>query len=72
MDWLWIVGYFIIGIITGVLFRVSVGGRDGDVSELVALGGLVLLWPMLIPILVIVGIGKIVSLLVTVFGGDRQ
>jgi len=71
MDWLWVTGYFVIGIITGVLFRVSVGGWDGDVSELAALGGLVLLWPMLIPVLVIVGIGKIVSLLVTVFGGDR-
>ena len=70
MDWLWVTGYFVIGIITGVLFRVSVGGWDGDVSELMALGGLVLLWPMLVPLLVIVGFGKIVSLLVAVFGGD--
>jgi len=71
MDWLWVVGYFVVGIIISALFRAGSGGWDGDISESMMLGAIVLFWPMSVPVLIIVGIGKLANLLGDLFQGGR-
>ena len=71
MYWGWLVGYFVVGMIVGIIVQSLEGGWDNTASDTMILGVIVVFWPMIIPLVIVIGLGKIVHLLGKVIGGDR-
>jgi len=70
----WAIGYVVVGIAAGIgahLWMNRTMYEDADVSYLMMLGAVILFWPMFVPLICIIGLGKIAQLLGRMFEGKK-